>query len=184
MEDAASRDDSQWISEPRVSIWKKLDFFHCLYFLMISQGLGVDEDWRSWKLSPFSLWKKSQRREGSAWVIQAPWPGSKKPVISAAGGECWGWWSPKKTRSLTSLCVQNKGLVFIWIFRAVISAAKKNIKTEIQWTARALCFKWDYSSKAIKRYKIKERAEKGEKYKGRVISMAEPALKTVTENAY
>lgn len=87
-----------------LSQYGKMWFFPpSLYFLKISQGLCVDEESSRLEVlkafPSFSLkrqLKKSQRREGSAWVIQAPWPGSKKPVISAAGGECWRWWSPKK----------------------------------------------------------------------------------------
>lgn len=67
----------------------------------------------------------------------------------------------------------------------MISAGKKNIKTEDSVNSESFVFQVRLFKQSHKMIQNKRKSRKREKnYKGRVISMAEPALKTVTENAY
>lgn len=64
----------------------------------------------------------------------------------------------------------------------MISAGKKNIKTVGSVNSENVVFQVRLFKQSHK--KIRKEQKRGKNYKGRVISMAEPALKTVTENAY
>lgn len=159
---------------------------------MISQGLGVDEESSRLEVLqalPFfslkrQLKKVSEERGQREWYrhhdleVKSLW--FQQQGLSAGDDG-----PQRKTRSRTSLSVQNKGLVFIWSFRAVISAGKKNIKTEDSVNSESFVFQVRLFKQSHKKIQNKRKSRKGGKnYKGRVISMAQPALKTVTENAY